>query len=82
MSEAGHDIHAHFPAHREALHALKLSSPCYRDLAERYHGLAHRIARIEQQLEAASDELLEELKKQRLEILDKVSAMISEKPLA
>ena len=79
MSENGHDIHAHFPEHREALHALKLNSAHYRELADRYHGLARRIARIEEGLDPVSDDLLEELKKQRLEILDKTAAMIMQK---
>lgn len=82
MSESGHDIHAHFPEHRDALHALKLNSPHYRELSDRYHGLAQRIARIEEGLEPVSDDLLEELKKQRLDILDKIAAMITQESLA
>lgn len=79
MSENGHDLHALFPAQRDILHALKLDSAHYRDLADRHHLLAHEIARIEGGLEPASDDRLEALKKQRLDLLDQIAAMIGER---
>ena len=79
MSELGHDLHALFPAQREILHALKLESAHYRDLADRHHKLAQQIYRIEARLDAASDDRLEDLKKQRLSLLDEVAAMIAER---
>ncbi|MCB4860377.1 DUF465 domain-containing protein [Sphingobium sp. PNB] len=79
MSELGHDLHALFPAQREILHALKLESAHYRDLADRHHELAQQIYRMEAGLDAASDDRLEGLKKQRLSLLDEVAAMIAER---
>lgn len=79
MSENGHDLHTLFPAQPEILHALKLNNAAYRDLADRHHVLALEISRIEGGLEPASDDRLEELKKQRLEILDEIAAMIAER---
>jgi len=79
MSELGHDLHALFPAQREVLHALKLESAHYRDLAARHHELVQQISRIEGGLDAASDIRLEDLKKQRLNLLDEVAAMIAER---
>ena len=79
MSETGHDLQALFPAQRETLHALKLESAHYRELADRHHALALEISRIESGLEAASDERLEEAKKQRLGILDEIADMIAER---
>ena len=80
MSELGHDLHALFPEQGEALHALKLESPQFRQLAERHHALTQEISRIETGLDAASDDRLEELKKQRLSLLDEVAAMIAARP--
>lgn len=79
MSEYSHDLHALFPAQQEILHALKLNSAHYRALADRHHALAQEIARIEGGLEPASDDRLEDLKKQRLHLLDEIAAMIAEK---
>jgi uncharacterized protein YdcH (DUF465 family) len=79
MSELGHDLHDLFPAQREILHALKLESAHYRDLADRHHELARQIYRIEGGLDAAADDRLEDLKKQRLSLLDEIAAMIAER---
>jgi len=82
MSELGHDLHALFPAQHDILHALKLESAHYRLLADRHHELAQQIARIEGGLEPAADERLEALKKQRLNLLDEVAAMIVQRQAA
>lgn len=79
MSEVGHDFHALFPGEALHLHALKVESGPFRGLAERHHLLSREIARIESGVDAASDERLEELKKQRLNLLDQVAAMIADR---
>ncbi|AMK23001.1 MULTISPECIES: YdcH family protein [Sphingomonadaceae] len=79
MSELGHDLHTLFPAHREILHALKLESPHYRELAHRHHELTRQIYRIEGGLDATSDDRLEDLKKQHLRLLDEVAELIADK---
>lgn len=77
MSHVAHDLHAEFPDDVETLHELKLSDGHFRTVSERYHDMNKEIHRIESEVEAASDERAEELKKQRLLILDEVAAMIS-----
>ena len=77
MSEAGHDLHALFPAHGPALHALKLGSASFRKLAEEHHDLQSRIQRFEACLAAVPDDELEDLKKRRLFILDEIAALIA-----
>ena len=79
MSEVGHDLHALFPGEASHLHALKVESGPFRALAERHHLLSREIARIESGMGAASDERIEELKKQRLDLLDQVAVMIAER---
>ncbi len=79
MSELGHDLHALFPEQNDILHKLKLESAHYRTLADLHHKLIQEISRIEAGLEPAADDRLEDLKKQRLGVLDEVAAMIAEK---
>lgn len=79
MSETGHDLYALFPAQREILHSLKMGDAHFRQLADRHHDLVLAISRIEEGLEAAADDRLEDLKKHRLDVLDDIAAMISSK---
>lgn len=77
MSHVLHDLHAEFPDHSDILHELKVSDRHFRTLADRYHDINKEIHRIESEVEAASDERSEDLKKQRLHILDEIAAMIA-----
>lgn len=77
MSHVAHDLHAEFPNDVDILHELKVSDRHFRTVSDRYHDVNKEIHRIESEVEAASDERAEELKKQRLLILDEVAAMIS-----
>lgn len=77
MAHVSHELHGEFPEDGEILHKLKVSDPHFAKLAEHYHDLNREIHRIEAGIEAASDTRTEELKKERLSILDEVSAMIS-----
>ncbi|MEH6791841.1 YdcH family protein [Parasphingorhabdus sp.] len=78
MSHVAHDLHAEFPNDGDILHDLKMSDGHFRTVADRYHDINKEIHRIEAEVEAASDERSEELKKQRLLILDEVAAMIAQ----
>ncbi len=77
MSEAGHDLHHEFPTDAAVLHELKLKNEHFRRLSDRHHDLTRDISRVESGLEAASDDRLEVLKKQRLTLLDEIAAMIA-----
>lgn len=77
MSEAGHDLHALFPDHGPALHALKLENAHFRELASEHHELAVQIQRFEASLAAISDDELETLKKKRLFILDEIAELVT-----
>jgi hypothetical protein len=65
-----------FPDDAEALHRLKLGDAHFARLAERHHEVNREIHRIESEIEAASDERLEALKKERLNLLDAIAAML------
>ena len=70
-------LHDLFPDDEAVLHALKINNAHFRALAEQHNILAKQIYRIETDIEPASDEHLEELKKQRLALLDEVAGMIA-----
>ena len=77
MSDAGQDLHALFPQDAEVLHRLKAGNEHFNRLAERYHTIAKAIHLIEAEIEPAADETLEELKKERLALLDDVAVLIA-----
>lgn len=77
MSHVLHDLHSEFPDDSATLHELKISDAHFRTISDRYHDINKEIHRIASEVEAASDERSEDLKKQRLLILDEVAAMIS-----
>jgi uncharacterized protein len=76
MSHFLHDLNSEFPDDGDILHQLKLSDGRFPTLADEYHSHNKEIQRIESRIEPSSDDRLEELKKQRLLMLDEVSAMI------
>lgn len=71
-----HELHDEFPQDADALHRLKLGNPHFARLAERHHEVNREIHRIAAEIEAASDERLEGLKRERLHLLDEIAAMI------
>lgn len=77
MTHVSHELHAEFPEDADILHRLKVGDPHFAKIADQYHDLNREIHRIEAGLEPASDVRAEELKKQRLSILDQISVMIS-----
>lgn len=78
MGEVGHDLHRIFPDRGEAIHRLKIGDEHFRALADRHHLLGREIHRIEAGIDAASDRRLEDLKKERLVILDEIASMIGQ----
>ena len=76
MSHFLHDLHSEFPGDGDILRQLKLGDERFLTLADEYHAHNKEIQRVENGIDASSDNRLEELKKQRLLMLDEVSAMI------
>lgn len=71
-----HELHEEFPHDAEALHRLKLNDAHFARLAARHHEVNREIHRIAAGIEAAGDERLETLKRERLHLLDAIAAMI------
>jgi len=77
VSHTPHELTAEFPQDAEILHKLKTGNAHFATLSDRYHEVNNEIHRIEVEAEAASDDRAEELKKQRLALLDEIGAMIT-----
>lgn len=66
-----------FARDRALVTALKRDNPHYARLADEYHEVNRTVHRIEAETEAASDERTESLKKQRLALLDEITAIVT-----
>lgn len=77
MSHTPHELADEFPQDRELIHRLKQDDAHFARLADEYHTLNRAIHRIESEIEAASDERMESLKKERLALADQISAIIA-----
>ena len=68
------DIHhpfvSEFPEHRETIRHLRLSDNHFRQMYEEYHQLDDEVCRIEEDVEFATDQQLDELKFKRAKLKD------------
>jgi len=71
-----HDLFHEFPEHQETIRRLMLSNDEFTKMMRDYDDVDHKIVRIEQRVEAASDLYFEELKKLRVSLKDKLYRMI------
>jgi uncharacterized protein YdcH (DUF465 family) len=68
--ELHHPLLTEFPEHREIILKLKSEHGQFRRMFEEYHRHDDRICRIEEDVERASDEELEDLKMKRVALKD------------
>ena len=71
-----HDLVHELPEHKERIHELKMSDKHFQKLFEKYHEIDHQVKRIEEGIETPSDEFVETLKKERLNLKDQLFSMI------
>lgn len=77
MSHLPQDLHDIFPAAAERLRELKETDRHFRALADRYAALDDQIRRSETGVALAMDDShAEELKKERLALLDQIAALM------
>ncbi len=67
-----HPILREFPEYRELIKRLKASSEQFRKLFDEYHSLDESIYRVEEEIEFATDQEIEELKKRRAWLKDQI----------
>lgn len=66
-----------FKRDRDLITQLKQTDAHYARLADEYYEVNREVHRIEAETEAASDERTEQLKKQRLSLLDEITVIVS-----
>lgn len=71
-----HDLIHELPEYKDQIHTLKMSNKHFEKLFDKYHDLDHQIRRIEEGIETPEDSYSEELKKERLQLKDKLFGMI------
>ena len=76
MLEEHHDLVHELPEHKESIHSLKTTDAHFKKLFDEYEEVTKEILRIEKEIDAASDERLEDLKKMRLSLKDAMLVMI------
>lgn len=71
-----HDLIHEIPESKEAIHHLKTTDNHFAKLFGEYHEVEHAVHHFEGGAENTSDEHLENLKKQRLNLKDQLYGMI------
>lgn len=76
QSILNHPLAVDMPEHKDTIHALKLANAHFRHLIDQYHTVDEEIVRIETEVEPASDERTEQLKRRRLGLKDELMSLI------
>lgn len=76
QSILNHPLAVDMPEHKDTIHALKLANAHFRHLIDQYHTIDEEIVRIETEVEPASDERTEQLKRRRLGLKDELMSLI------
>ena len=72
-----YDLALEFPELKQRIHELKMTSPEFNQLYAEYRELDKEIYRIEEEIETPSDTYTEELKKKRVQLKDRLYAMLA-----
>ncbi|MAD46185.1 MAG: GTP-binding protein [Oceanospirillaceae bacterium] len=78
MTIDNHSLHNEFPEMAEQIRTLKMKDRHFARLFDEYHEIDKEVRRIEEDVEAASDDRLEGLKMRRLHLKDDLFAMLKE----
>ena len=70
MSTEHHPLFNEFPELREQIHRLKTEDEDFRRLFDEYHELDRMVYRMDENIEPASDEAMEEAKARRVVLKD------------
>jgi uncharacterized protein YdcH (DUF465 family) len=71
-----HPLTNEFPEHKETIRHLKLSNPQFREMFDEYHRVDETICRIEEEVEQAGDQEIDELKMRRAKLKDQLYTAI------
>jgi uncharacterized protein YdcH (DUF465 family) len=76
-----HPILREFPEYRDTIKRLKGGDEHFRHLYEEYHRLDDEIYRIEEEIDFATDQEIEELKMRRAKLKDYIYHLIKHAPI-
>ena len=76
MTHTPHELSEAFPQDCETIRLLKARDPHFARLTEESHTLNRAIHRAETDVEPVADFTLEDMKKDRLRLLDEISAQL------
>jgi uncharacterized protein len=78
MSNTPHELHEEFPQDAARIHALKTSDIHFAKLLDAYNEVNRAVHRMETNIETVADAVLEDLKKQRLDLKDKIASALAQ----
>lgn len=76
MLSENHDLASELPQYKDAIHDLKTTDNHFARLFDEYEEINKAILRIEIEVEAASDQRLEDMKKTRLSLKDELVTLL------
>lgn len=76
MSHTPHELHEAFPEYGEEITRLKTTDARFQNLAGAYHEVNRTIHRAETNVEPMDDFHIEDLRKQRLRLLDEIGPIL------
>lgn len=77
MTVDHHDLVHEFPEYKERIHQLKMDDAHFARLFDEYNDLTNKIEVLENNGVPVADESIEDMKKQRLKLKDKLYAMLT-----
>ena len=77
MSHDPHQLLEEFPDKAEKILRLKGSDPKFAEMFRAYHVLNHEIVEAETDVHPTSDDILEDMKKKRLKMLDSFASILA-----
>ena len=77
MSHTPHELAAEFPNKADVISSLRQENAHFKKISDEYHELNRQIPRGETDVEPMDDFHLEDLKKQRLKLLDEILTFLN-----
>lgn len=74
--ELHHPLTREFPEHVETIRRLKLSNRDFQQMFDEYHKLDDAICRVEEEVETATDQQMDEMKMRRAQLKDRLYTAI------
>ena len=78
MSHVAHELTDEFPAKIHAIHSLRTTDAHFARIADRYHELNRTLHRMESNVEPADDFTMEDIKKERLKLMDEIAVYLKD----